>query len=138
MLLYGCLYIGVSGPVTGHTVFEDVQEIQPRHRITATTSQSHNELSTNVPFFRAGQGGGWGQVKVEDGGVVLSSLRPRYCALVLTVDILRWRGAHSFCFVNILEHSGCSGGSPGALYLNNIIISRYLCIIISAVKLFNY
>ena len=29
-------------------------------RITATTSKSHNELSTNVPFLEAGQGGGWG------------------------------------------------------------------------------
>ena len=44
MLLYGCLYIGVSGPL----VFENVQEIQPWGRITINTSQSHNELSTNV------------------------------------------------------------------------------------------
>ena len=31
-------------------------------------------------------------------------------------------GAHSFwpCSVNILEHSGCSGGSPESLYLNII------------------
>jgi hypothetical protein len=28
------------------------------HRITATTSQSHDELS--LPFLEAGQGGGWG------------------------------------------------------------------------------
>ena len=44
--------------------------------------------------------------------------------LVFTVDLSQWRGAHSFwpCSVNILEHSGCFGGSPGALYLNNIII----------------
>ena len=32
----------------------------------------------------------------------------------------------TYCSVNILELSGCSGGSPGALYLNNIIIHRYL------------
>ena len=37
------------------TVLEDVQEIQPWCRITAT-SQSHRELSTNVPFLEAGPG----------------------------------------------------------------------------------
>ena len=44
------------------------------------------------------------------------------CAL-FTVDASQWRGAHSLWpySVNILEHSGCSGG-PGALYLNNIIL----------------
>ena len=41
-------------------MFEDIQEIQPWCRITATTSQSHDELSTNVPFSEAGPGGGWG------------------------------------------------------------------------------
>ena len=44
-----CLNIAVS-----NTVFEDVLEIQPWCRITATTSQFHNVLSTNVPFFRVG------------------------------------------------------------------------------------
>ena len=62
--------------------------------------------------------------------MALSSLRPRYHALVFTVDASLWLGfiissggTHRFwpCSVNILEHSGCSGGSPGALYLNNII-----------------
>ena len=43
-----------------NTVLEDVPEIQPWCRITATTSQSNNELSTNVPFVEAGQGGVWG------------------------------------------------------------------------------
>ena len=45
------------------------------------------------------------------------------CAL-FTVDVSQWRGAHSLwpCSVNIVEHSGCSGGSPGALYLNNVIL----------------
>ena len=47
MLLYGCFNIGISGAVT---VFEHVPEIQPWCRITATTSQSHIELSPNVPF----------------------------------------------------------------------------------------
>ena len=42
------------------TVFEDIQEIQPWCRITATTSQSHNELSTNVPYLEAVQGVWWG------------------------------------------------------------------------------
>ena len=56
--------------------------------------------------------------------MALSSLRPRYHALVFTVDVTQWRGAHSFwpCSGNILEHSGCSSGTPGALYLNNIIL----------------
>ena len=54
--------------------------------------------------------------------MALSSLQPRYHALVFTVDVSQWRGARSFwpCSANILEHSGCSGESPGALYLNNI------------------
>ena len=62
------------------------------------------------------------RVQAEGRGVALSSLQPRYHALVFTVDVSQWRGAHSFwpCSVNILEHSGCSGESPGALYLNNI------------------
>ena len=66
-----------------------------------------------------GQGRGWGC------GVALSSLSPQYRALVFTVDVSQWWGAHSVwpCFVNILEHK-CSGGSPGALYLNNIIIYK--------------
>ena len=63
--------------------------------------------------------------------MALSSLRPCYHALVFTVDvsqllgfIISSGGAHSFwpCSVNILEHSGCSGGSPGALYLNHVIL----------------
>ena len=67
---------------------------------------------------------------VEAGGVALSSLLPLYHALVFTVDGLQWLrfiissgGAHSFwpCSVNILEHSGCSDSSTGALYLNNIL-----------------
>ena len=68
---------------------------------------------------------------MEGGGVALSSLRPRYHVLVFTVDVSQWieimiscGGAPSFwpCSVNILEQSGCSGGSPRALYLNNIIL----------------
>ena len=44
----------------------------------------------------------------------------------VTVDVSQWRGAHSLWTrsVNlILEHSGSSGGSPGALYLNNILLN---------------
>ena len=52
------------------------------------------------------------------------------------MDVSQWRGAHSIwpCFINILEHSECSGGSPGALYLNNIIlyIDIYVLYIITA------
>ena len=55
MLFYGCLYIG---PLIQY--LKTFQEIQPRCRITATKSQSHNEPSTNEPFLEAGQGGGWG------------------------------------------------------------------------------
>ena len=56
--------------------------------------------------------------------MALSSLRPRYHVPVFTVDLSQWRGAHSFwpCIVNILEHSKCSGASPGTLYLNNIVL----------------
>ena len=80
--------------VAPNTVLEDVQEIQPWCRITATTSQSHNENSTNVPFVGGGSRWRWA------GG-------PEQCSAV---------------FANMLELSGCSGGSPGALYLNNIIL----------------
>ena len=69
-----------------NTVFEHVPDIQPWCRITATTSQSHNELSTNVLFFKR-------RVKVEGGGVALSSLLPRNHAR-FTVDVSQWRGAH--------------------------------------------
>ena len=48
MLLYGCFNIDISGPP--NTVFEDFPEIQPSCRITATTSQTHIELSPNAPF----------------------------------------------------------------------------------------
>ena len=48
MLFYGCLYIRYIYKWAPNTVFEDVQEIQPWCRITATMSQSHNELSTNA------------------------------------------------------------------------------------------
>ena len=63
-----------------------------------------------------GQGGGWGC-----GPEQLAATVP--CDL-FTVDVSQWRGAHSLwpCSVNILEHSGCSGVSPGAQYLNNIIL----------------
>ena len=47
MLLYRCQW-------APNTVFEDVQEIQPWCRITTTASQPHNELSTNMQFFRGG------------------------------------------------------------------------------------
>ena len=83
----------VSGP---NTIFEDVQEIQPRCRITATTSQPHNELSTNAPFLEAdqggsrvgaGQGGGWGC-----GPEQLVAPEPW---LEFTLDVSHWQGAHS-------------------------------------------
>ena len=63
----------------------------------------------------AGQGGGWGC-----GPDPLAATVP--CALFI-VDLSQWRGAHSLwpCSVNI-QDSGCSGGSPGALYLNDIIL----------------
>ena len=57
--------------------------------------------------------------------MALSSLQPRYHALLFTVDVSQWRGAHSFwpCSINILAITlGCSGGSPGALYHHNIIL----------------
>ena len=46
MLIYECFYLAVSGPLIQY-----VQEIQPWCIITAITSQSHNELSTNVPLL---------------------------------------------------------------------------------------
>ena len=71
---------------------------------------------TNLPFLETGQGGGWWCGPEQLAATVPWAL--------FTVDVSQWRGAHSLwpCSVNILEHSGCSGGSPGALYLNNIIL----------------
>ena len=71
----------------------------------------------------AGQGGRWGC-----GPEQLAATVP--CAL-FTVDESQWRGAHSLwpCSINILEHSGRSGGSPVALYLNNIILYKDIYII---------
>ena len=43
-----------------NTVVEDVQEVQPWCRITATGTQSHRELSTNGPFLEADPGVWWG------------------------------------------------------------------------------
>ena len=79
---------------------------------------------------------------MEGGGVALSSLRPLYHALLYS-GCFQWLrfimssgGAHRFwpCSVNIIEHSECPGGSPGALYLNNIIlyIDIYITYIITA------
>ena len=53
-----------------NTVFEDVQEIQPWFRITATMSQS----TMSSPL------------QVEGGGVALSSLWSQDHALVFTVE----------------------------------------------------
>ena len=44
-----------------NTVVEDVQEIQPWCRMTASRSQSHHELSTNGLSLEAGHGGWWGR-----------------------------------------------------------------------------
>ena len=56
MLLYECLCIGVSGPLIQYLKtfkkFSRGAELQPL--------RDDNELSTNVPFLEAGQGGGWG------------------------------------------------------------------------------
>ena len=64
-------------------------------------------------------GGGWGC-----GPEQLVDMVPW---LVFTVDVSQWRGAHSFwpCFINILEHKTCSGGSPGAVYVNNLYTVYY-------------
>ena len=89
MLLYECFYIGVSGHIIQYlTTFKKFSlgaELQP---------QTHNELSTNVPFLCLSLNANEDerQVQVEGGGVALSSLRPRYHALVFTVDV--WE--HSF------------------------------------------
>ena len=70
-------------------------------------------------FLEAGPGGGLGC-----GPEQLAATVPSLVFVFVTVDVSHWRGAHRFwpCFVNILEHPEYSGGSPGALYLNNIIL----------------
>ena len=63
-------------------------------------------------FLEAGQGDGWGCGPEQLAGMVP-------CASVYSVS--QWRGSHSFwpCCVNILGHSGCSGGSQGPRYRKN-------------------
>ena len=103
MLLYECFYIAVGGPLIQYLktfkIFSSGAEL--------IMSQSHNELSTNV------------RVKVEGAAVALSSLWPRYHALVFKVELSQWLafiissgGAHSFwpCSVNILELLGAPAG----------------------------
>ena len=93
MLFYGCSYIGVSGPLIQY-----LKTMQPRCRITATMSQYNNELSTNIPFLEAGQGGECGRVKVCPGGgwgcgpEQLAATVP--CASVYS-GCMQWRGAHT-------------------------------------------
>ena len=114
MLLYGCLYIGVDGPLIQYlTTFKKFSlgaELQP---LQASPAMSFPQACR---FLEVGQGGGWGCGPEQLGATVP-------CTRV-SLDVSQWRGAHSFwpCFVNILEHSGCSGGSPEAPYLNNVIL----------------
>ena len=75
-------YICVSGPLIQY-----LKKLSLGAEL-ATTSQPHNELSTNVPFLEAGPGGGWGC-----GPEQLVATVPW---LVFTVDVSQWRGAHSF------------------------------------------
>ena len=73
MLLYECLYIGVSGPLIRYLKmfkkFSLGAELQP---LRASPTMSSPQT---CPFYM--------RVKVGGGGVALSSLRPRYHELCL-------------------------------------------------------
>ena len=115
------LNIDIIGPLAQ---FEDVPKIQPLCSYSHYEPVAHwafpkHAVSVSVALMQmrrreVGQGWGFGPEK-------LVATVP--WALV-TVDVSQWRGVHSLwqCSVNILEHYGCSGGSPEALYLNNIIL----------------
>ncbi|XDV29067.1 hypothetical protein PO909_032242, partial [Leuciscus waleckii] len=68
--------------------------IQPRCRITATTSQSHDELSLgraiSVSVALNANEEERGGARWSVGGVALTSLWPQYHALMFTVDVLQW------------------------------------------------
>ena len=122
MLLYRCFNIDISGPQMQYlkpfSKFSRGAELLPL-RASRTLSFPQRTISESVALMQMRrevvQGGGWGC-----GPEQLAATVP--CAPI-TVDVSQWRGAHSLwqCSVNILEHSGCSGGSPGALHLNNIL-----------------
>ena len=117
MLLNGFFNIIISGPLTQYLKTfpkfsrgAELQPLQASRTLSLPQSRRFGVCSFNANKEERGD------FKEEGGGVALSSLRPQYHALVFTVDVSQWRGAHSFwlCSVNILEDSGCSGGSPGA------------------------
>ena len=111
MLLYGCFYIVVSGPLIQYLkTFSFAAELQP---LRASPTMSFPQTCRS---FEAGQGGGLGC-----GPEQLAATVP--CACVYSGCIAMARRTQLLAvFCSILEHSGCSGGSPAALYLNDIIL----------------
>ena len=77
MLLYGCFYIGVSGPL--------IEYLKTFNKFSLSAELQPLRASPTMSFPQTCRL--WRWVKVEGGGVALSSLRPRYHALVFTVDI---------------------------------------------------
>ena len=117
MLLYGCFNIDISGPQTQYLKtfpkFSWGADLQPlRASRTLSFPQTHR---FGVCSFNANESR---RFKEEGGGGALSSLRPQ-CAL-FTVDVSQWPLA-LFC-----KYSR----SPGALYLNDIILCIDICHII--------
>ena len=118
MLLYGCFYIAVPllQYLKAFKKFSHGAEFQP---LRASPTMS---LPQTCCFLEASQGVGW--------GCGPTNLRPQLEATIPCASVYsgcrqsQWRGSHSFwlCSVNILEQSGCSGGSPEAQYPNNSIL----------------
>ena len=125
MLLYGCFNIDISGPQTQYLktfpTFSREAELQPQRAsrtLSCPQTRCFGVCSFNARRRReAGQGGRWGC-----GPEQLAATVP--CAL-FTADVSQWRGAHSV-FCDILEHSGCTGGFPEALYLKLYIFILYI------------
>ena len=101
MLFYGCLYIGVSGPLIQYLkMFNKCShgaELQPL--------RASPQLSTNAPFLEVGQGGGWGCgpeqlaatvpfASAYSGCIAMlrrTQLLAVFCKYCRTLRVLRWK-----------------------------------------------
>ena len=118
MLLYGCLYIGVDGPLIQYLKtfkkFSLGAELQP---LRASPTMSFPQTCR---LLEAGQDGGWGCGPEQLAATAVP------CARVYSGCIAMVRHTAFSSVLKIFSHSGCSSGSPGALYQNNIILYIFI------------